>query len=358
MTSGELDIVPPVREFLDRHAGPGLPTAAADGWDAAVMSGLVEIGLLEVTRPERRGGLGIPLSATRGVAELAGERLVSAPLAEQLVLPAFLDVPEGSVLALADPAISEDWAADLGRVRLSGDHLDGTIELVRFAGQADHIVVVAGDDDGRTALVVVPADAPMVTVTGLTGADPCARYARVQLHQRPVAPNEVLATGAAADTALIAIRTWSRVLAACELSGIARRVLADTVEYTSQRVQFSRPIGSFQAVKHIVAGMAQSTHALDALCSATVDDIGSGPDGGRDGVDVELAGWTLKAYAARAGRAVCEDALQMHGGVGFTAEHDLHRYLGRAFALRTWYGDEHELVPVIGSRRLSEQDAA
>jgi alkylation response protein AidB-like acyl-CoA dehydrogenase len=99
--------------------------------------------------------------------------------------------------------------------------------------------------------------------------------------------------------------------------------------------------------------MAQKTLSLEALCAAVVDDAA-----GQELPDLEAAAWTVKAYAARAARAVCEDALQVHGGIGFTSEYGLHWYLRRALALRTWYGDENELTAVIGARRLTSPEHA
>lgn len=349
------DLVTPIREFLDRRLTPEAHRAllAAGGWDPALMADLGELGWADLTRPEHREGLGVELPAVHGLVQLVGERLVPGPLVENLVLPALLDVPAGSLLAFADPAITQDWATDMGGVRLVDGRLDGVVELVRFGAQADHLVVAVDTAPEGSAIVLVPADDPCVATAELSSADPTARYARLTVSARQVAPDEVLARGPFAEALLLRVRAWSRVFAACELAGIARRMLTDTVAYSGEREQFGRSIGSFQAVKHIVAGMAQATISLEALCEATAADMA-----GADDLDLELAGWTVKAYAARAARAVCEDALQVHGGIGFTTEYDLHWYLRRALALRTWYGDEQELVPLIGARRLEDRDAS
>jgi alkylation response protein AidB-like acyl-CoA dehydrogenase len=349
-----LDFVAPIREFLDRRLAPESHRRllAEGGWDPRFMAELVELGWSDLTRPEARDGLGVGLPAIRGLAELLGERLVPGPLAEQLVLQALLDVPSGSLLAFADPAITEDWAADAGSLDLTGTTLDGTVELVRFGAQADHLVVVARTGRNGTAVVLLPADDPSVVLTELRSADPTSHYARLTVNRHAITDDEVLVAGDDAEPLLARVRTWLRLFASCELAGIARRMLADTVSYAGQREQFDRKIGSFQAVKHIIAGMAQASISLEALCEATVDDVAG------DDTDIELAGWTVKAYAARTARAVCEDALQVHGGIGFTTEYDLHWYLRRALALQTWYGDEHELTNLIGARRLSGRGAA
>ena len=351
----EFDFVTPIREFLDRRLAPEAHRAllAAGGWDSGLMADLRELGWSDLTRPEDREGLGVELSAARGVVQLVGERLVPGPLVEQLVLPALLDVPAGSLLAFADPAITHDWAADMGRVRLADGRLDGSVELVRFGAQADHLVVAADTAHDGAAIILLPADDRHVAIAELSSADPTAHYARLTVSRRQVDPGEVLARGTDAEALLVRIRAWSRIFAACELAGISRRMLAETVTYAGKREQFGKQIGSFQAVKHIIAGMAQATISLESLCEATVDDTATADDR-----EIELAGWTVKAYAARATRAVCEDALQVHGGIGFTTEHDLHWYFRRALALQTWYGDEHELISLIGAQQLDDRNVA
>lgn len=348
------DLVGPIREFLDRHLTPERHRRLLSdgGWSPTFMTELTELGWSDLTRPHTRDGLGMALPAVRGLAELTGERLVPGPLAEQLVLPALLEVPAESLLAFADPGVTEEWADMAGSLVLTGSALQGTVALVRYGAQASHLVAVAHTGTDETAIVLLPTDDPAVCLTELDSADSTARYARLRLDHRPVTDRDILVIGDRAESILIQVRAWLRLFTACELAGISRRMLAETVSYAGQREQFGRKIGSFQAVKHILAGMAQASISLQALCEATVDDA-AGED-----TDLELAGWTAKAYAARTARAVCEDALQLHGGIGFTTEYDLHWYLRRALALQTWYGDEHELIPLIGTRRLSTRSAA
>ena len=228
----------------------------------------------------------------------------------------------------------------------------GTVELVRFGAQADALVLAADGGSGEPAVVVLPAGDPAVRVEEVPSSDPAARYARVTVAGRSVTPGEVVATGAAAAALMTRIRAWMRLLTACELAGIARRVLADSVAYAKQREQFGRPIGSFQALKHILATMAQLSLSLDAVSEAAVADGGT-----QDGAELELTALAAKAAAAQSARQVCEDGLQVHGGIGFTTEYDLHWFLRRALALRSWYGDERELAGLIGARRLASPPA-
>jgi alkylation response protein AidB-like acyl-CoA dehydrogenase len=351
LTAPDVDLVTPIREFFDRRVTSDYRHAllSGGGWDPDLIAELDDLGWFELTRPENRGGLGIDLTAVAGLIALVGDRLVPGPLVEQLILPAYLDIPEGSLVAFADPAVTLDWASSIGYVHMESGQIQGTIELVRFGAEADSLVLAVDGPDGP-ALLLLPGSDPALTLTPISSSDPTSHYVRLEIASRTVADAEILATGIEAATLLRQIRAWFRLLTACEISGIARRMLEKTVEYVAQRQQFGKPVGSFQAVKHIAASMAQATISMEALCEATVSDIASADVD----FDIEMATWTAKAYAAGAGRQVVEDALQLHGGIGFTTEYDLHWYYRRVLALRTWYGDEHELHALIGSRRLTD----
>jgi alkylation response protein AidB-like acyl-CoA dehydrogenase len=345
------DLTVSVAAFLDRALPPERHRAilAAGGWDEGLHAELTALGWAELTAAAVDGGLGVSLAQLGGLVGLIGERLVPGPLVEQLVLPALLPgaLAGARLPALADPGVTVHWAAELGGLHLRGRTLAGTVELVRFGAQADVIVLAADTGPGEPAVVVLPAEDPALRIQELISADPGARYARVAVAERQVAPGEVVATGPAAVELLARVRAWLRILTACELAGIARRVLADSVAYAGQREQFGRPVGSFQALKHILATMAQLSLSLDALCEAATADAAE-----QDVAALELTGLTVKACAAQSARQVCEDGLQVHGGIGFTTECDLHWFLRRALALRSWYGDERELAGLIGARRL------
>ena len=129
-------------------------------------------------------------------------------------------------------------------------------------------------------------------------------------------------------------RERSRVVAASMLLGLADGMLGMTVEYARERVQFGRPIATFQAVQHRLADMAVAVESLRSLCYLA--QLG--------GVSAAAA----KAHASAVGREVAEGALQVHGGIGFTADHPLSSYLLRALELRSASGDEHALRRVVG----------
>jgi alkylation response protein AidB-like acyl-CoA dehydrogenase len=121
--------------------------------------------------------------------------------------------------------------------------------------------------------------------------------------------------------------------AAAEMLGAARRCLEMSVEYAKVREQFGQPIGSFQAIRHRCAEMllaVENSHAATYYAAWALD---AGSE------DQEVAASVAKAYVGEAARSVCGDAIQVHGGIGFTWEYDLHLYFKRAKALEPMYGD-------------------
>ncbi|GAA1862760.1 hypothetical protein GCM10009836_48860 [Pseudonocardia ailaonensis] len=311
------------------------------GWDAGLAAELADLGWYSVAVPEEKGGIGAPLSDLGPLFVEYGRHLVVGPQLEYSLLPALvggLD-PAGQPPALVDPGVTDDWAADVGSVSLTGRELTGTVEAVRFAAQAGVLVVVAGE----TVCLVDPA-ASGVRTEPVDSADPGTVFARVSFDG---ATPHTLVPGA---DLVGRIRAWARLLLACELSGLARGALERTVGYVGQREQFGRPIGGFQAVKHLAADMAARSAGLQNLCAAALDDAGEA-----SGSDLELVSSTAKAHAAEAAARVCEDAIQLHGGMGFTTEADVSWYYRRALALRGWYGDATELQRRIGAGLLTHE---
>jgi alkylation response protein AidB-like acyl-CoA dehydrogenase len=334
------------------------------GWDPTFSEELAGLEWYSLAVPESQGGLGAPLSALGPVFMHFGRYLVAGPSLENALLPALLQRPDdwasapaiaaavrtGVPLALVDPGITDDWADDVGTVLLTPNGLRGAVNAVRFARQAQVLVVIADSETGP-AVCLVDATEPGVTVDDVDSADPTATLARVTFADARVIGAE--AAGHAGDDRLIHdIRSWTRILIACELSGIAQRCLDRTIDYIRQREQFGRAIGSFQAIKHIAADMYTRSTALHNLCIATLADAGQA-----DQRQLYLLGATAKAYASSVAVQVCEDAIQLHGGIGFTTENELSWYYKRTLALRGWYGDKTELERRIGAALLEERFA-
>jgi hypothetical protein len=281
---------------------------------------------------ERLGALGWDAAgdrtAVREIFRLAGERLVPLPLVDLVVAVPRLgvDAPSFSVVAGAP------WAIDA-----SGPRLTAALDLVPFAAEADAFVLPVGGPDGPAVAVVDAADAIVTTVASF---DVCSRPGRVVLEEAPF--TRVLAGEAA-------VGWWAEVVAgrrlavAAETAGLASAAVAQAVAYVSERRQFGRPVGSFQAVQHLLAGAWARSYTLDAL----VEDAATCAD-----EDAPARADAAKAYAADVGLRILEECLQAHGAVGYTHEKPLHLYLKRAMVLAGCFGEARELHGAIGRERL------
>lgn len=339
--------------------------AGRQGWDPAFLAELDGLGWFALAVPDAHDGLGLPLSAVGAATLSLGRHLVPGPLVERLLLPALLlrhlggtapgtpgpDLP-GSLVALVDPAALGSWAVDDVGVRAEPGGPVGGMLPIRFAREADLLLAVARSVDG-TAVYLLPARASGVGVEAVGSADPTARHARVTL-TRPTGPGTApVLTGSAAGRFAAELRDWIRILTACELSGIATRLVEDTTAFVRVRQQFGRPIGAFQAVQHILADMYTLASSLRNLCDVALTDADAAGT-----AELSLLAAVTKAHAADAAVRVAEGAIQLHGGAGFTTETDLHLYYKRALALRAWYGDHEELAHEIGDGLLGGSRSA
>jgi alkylation response protein AidB-like acyl-CoA dehydrogenase len=308
---------------------------APHGYDAGVWSAMAEQGWLAIEVPDDEGGLGLGMVELAVLCEEIGRRLVAAPFLPSVVALGALCSPE----ARGD-AGTKEW-----REALSGG---GAVGCVVFA-PADGISVApsgAGGDvrlsGSSTPTVYAPSADVAVVVTGggvyavdlRTEGRPAAVPAMDRTRELGIldfdgTPARWLGGADAAE--LLVDRAVTLVSA--EMLGAADRVLSMTVEYAKDRVQFGKPIGSFQAVKHMLAdalvdveGM-RSTVYYAAWCAAAGDR------------DRSLSASMAKAWCSDASRRVMGAGLQVHGGIGFTWEHDMHLYVKRAQLDQVSFGD-------------------
>ena len=327
-TPEQRDLRRGLREFLARHADEAaVRRAMDDGYDRGLWGRLgSELGVLGLAVPEESGGAGGGLVDQAVAVEELGAALLAGPVLGTvgLAVPALMAAGETTLLpelvegartaALAVPAPS-GWY-DAGAVTVVAD-ADGAL-----TGEVPH--VVDGDAD---VLLVAARHGDAVGLyategglrTPLSTLDPTRHQANVRFDG--VAARQVVADAGPALTH--ALRTGIALLAAEQVGG-AQRLLDLTVAHAGQRLQFGRPIGSFQAVKHRCADMlvllehARSTaqHAAWAL---------------QDGLDdPDLAVSVAAATCSEAYQRIALDAVQLHGGVGFTWEHACHLYVKRA----------------------------
>jgi alkylation response protein AidB-like acyl-CoA dehydrogenase len=281
--------------------GDGSPRIARESVtsiDRRAWQALADLGALAITTPEERGGLGLDERALVLVLEEVGRAALPFPFVETaaVAMPLIGDRIDPSSIV----------ATDLGG------------PLVPWAAEADWLLVV-----GEGALHLVAGD--VVAVEAVPSLDRSRRLGRVQWA-------ETDATLVTDDPAAVAAAVERGVFAtAAVLIGLAQQMLDLTVAYAQQRVQFGAPIGSFQAVKHRLANTALAlTFARPAVHRAAVSLATNDPLSNRD---VSMA----KAMASSAAITVAGHALQCHGAIGYTTEHELHRLHTRATALaRSW----------------------
>ncbi|SHN46555.1 acyl-CoA dehydrogenase family protein [Cryptosporangium aurantiacum] len=318
------DSCPParVRELMATPAGYD-----PDAWRRwARETGLPGLGI-----PAEYGGLGLPLGALADVFEAAGRTLVCAPLFSTVgaAVPLLLasgdaeaakqwlpPIAAGTLTATVALPDAPDGGPAVRAERVDGRwRLTGRVERVVDGATAGLLLVVAEAPDGPGIFAV--EDVTSVARTPLMSLDLTRRQALVEFGG--VAAVRVGADGSAIPAAL----DVARVLLAAELVGVAQQCLDLTVAYAKQRVQFGRPIGSFQAVKQRAAEMlikvelarSAARHAAEAEADAD---------------ERALVAALAKAYCAEAAATVAADAIQLHGGIGFTWEHDAHLYYKRA----------------------------
>ncbi|WP_455712804.1 acyl-CoA dehydrogenase family protein [Streptomyces pseudovenezuelae] len=217
-----------------------------------------------------------------------------------------------------------------------GWRLYGQVDQVLDGHSADLLLVAAhagGFARSRTLLFLVPGDAPGLVRTRQTALDATRPQARVQLRDVEA---ELLGSEDGADVLGALARTGDTAAAvlACEAVGAADRVLETTVEYVGQREQFGRAIGSFQAVKHRLADVyvqlqAARSAAYFAAWAAAHDE--------------QRVGGLALAQALEALRTAAAEGIQLHGGIGFTWEHEAQRYFKRAAADELLFGPAHRL---------------
>jgi alkylation response protein AidB-like acyl-CoA dehydrogenase len=215
-----------------------------------------------------------------------------------------------------------------------GFRLQGIKTVVQDADRAGWIVVAARLG-GRLAQFLVDPRVDGLAVRRLRTLDITRHLDEVALDDVVVAPSALLHAGDAAEAAVAHQNRCGAVLVSADDIGVGEAVLEMTVQYAKLRVQFGRPIGSFQAVKHKCATMRMWLQASKAATYYAAMAVAADAD------DAEEAASVAKAYTSSVIAALTSEALQVHGGIGFTWEHDLHLYHRRAKANQVLFGDPY-----------------
>ncbi|MFF4564052.1 acyl-CoA dehydrogenase family protein [Streptomyces sp. NPDC001435] len=387
LTAEQDEIRRTLRELLHKRCGPEELRTALDtdaGHDPVLWTALADqLGLPGLALPEAYGGVGCSATELALACEETGRALAPTPLlatsvlAAPLILALGTDVQRADLLprlasgaltaALAVPGNSlasvltltgdndGEWAGG-GRAggvqaRRAGDgwRLYGEVTQV-LDGHSAGLLVVAAHTGGfarsRTLLFLVDGHAAGVVRTRQTALDATRPRGRVQL--RDVDARLLGSADADVLGALSALGDTAAAVLAAEAVGAAGRALERTVEYVKQREQFGRLIGSFQAVKHRLADVyVQVQAARSAACYAA---WATAVRGG------ERVGGLALAQALEALRTAAGEGIQLHGGIGFTWEHEAHLYFKRAAGDELLFGPVHRLrARAADSARLFER---
>ncbi|HEX4670195.1 MAG TPA: acyl-CoA dehydrogenase family protein [Solirubrobacterales bacterium] len=320
-------------------------SASEDGFDAAGWGEMAELGWAGLALPEEWGGQGLGIVELAVLFEEMGYALAPSPLFSNTIAGLALsrcgsdDLRERYLRPLAagekrgTPALWDAGSpATPGgftmEAKSDGDGvvLDGEKVLVPDAASADFFLVATSD--GRRHLVERGAEG--VTVSAEPSIDPTRRFSSVRLEGVRVAAADTL-PGEGADYYPVFFRLC--VALAAESTGIAQRTMEMAVEYAKDRQQFGRPIGAYQAVSHRCAQMLLETENARSAVYGAAWAADAEPQ------SLPLAASMAKAYAGDAGWRVPDASIQVHGGIGFTWEHDLHFFLKRGRSNAAIFGD-------------------
>jgi alkylation response protein AidB-like acyl-CoA dehydrogenase len=315
-------------------------------------------GWFGILYPEEAGGSGLGLVDMTVLMEEMGRAVMPGPFFSTVLLGGAAILEAGSpaqrqewlpLIAAGDAKVSLAWtepnarwdAAGIvasGRETTAGFVLSGTKLFVPDAHLSNALVVAVRTRDGSTmedgvSLFLVPTDAAGLAITLLPTIDETRKLCEVRLDNVAVPPTALLGELHAGWPALARVLDRATVALCAEMCGGAQRVLDMTTDYAKIRVAFGKPIGSYQGVKHRAADMLVDIENAKSLTyyAAWASD--------EELTDATLAVSMAKAYASDAYRKVAGAGIQLHGGIGFTWEHDLQLYFKRAKASEVAFGD-------------------
>lgn len=360
MSAAELDeYATAIRDFARRRlpdvttARPGVPRDPApprEHWRGLA----VDLGAAGLLVPAENGGEGASLIEAGRVAEALGAELASLPyLAAGVLAPTLLRrldseasgellgrIAEGAVVTVA-------WAGDdpgsiSGELRVSGDRATGSFHYAIDADLADVVLLVGSD-----AVIAVPAD--QLQITARPTFDLTRGLCDVSATDAPVT---VLGEGSQVSQAFSDMLGAGRLALAADCAGGAQAALALAVGYAKERIQFGREIGSFQAVKHLLADAYVASESAISVARAAIAAHEAG--------EPDAAQLTALAafYPAEKYVEVAATGIQVHGGIGFTVERAAHLFRRRAESARHLLGDPAALKDQYVGVLATEGDAA
>jgi alkylation response protein AidB-like acyl-CoA dehydrogenase len=349
------------RQFLERECPPELVRRVSDdvqGNAQDLWQKMAELGWMGLVLPEAYGGSGLSFVDLTILMEEMGRVLLPAPFFSSVALGALTLLEAGSEaqrqqmlprLARGEAKVcvallEADGRYDPRGIRLRAGirgnraTLNGTKLFVTDADVADYVICVARTRGGRTpesgiSLFMLDMTSPGITYTPLASMDQSRRLCEVSFARVSVSLDAMLGGRDTAWPVLQRALDKATVALCAEMVGGAEKALEMCVDYGKSRVQFGRQIGGFQAVKHKIADMkvwVENAKAVVHYAAWAVD---------RDAPDASRAASMAKAYCSEMYPRVTADGVQVHGGVGFTWDHNMHLYLKRAKSSEVLLGD-------------------
>lgn len=327
-----------VRELMETDAGFG----------EAVWKEMAALGWTGIAIPEKYGGLGYGFMELSVLLEEMGKSLLCAPFFSSTVLAAnavlngaseeqkkslLPSIADGSIratLAFVEAEGVWDGSSTTTAATAKGDSfvLNGTKHYVIDGSTAELLLVLARRGDSL-ALFSVDPNQSGVKRTAMVTLDATRKQARIEFDGSAAQP----IGGDAFEAALSTTLNQAALALAAESLGGAQRCLDVSVEYAKNRIQFGRPIGSFQAIKHRATNLLMEVENARSAAYYAAWTADNEPE------DLPLAASMAKAYCSDAFSHAAADNIQIHGGIGFTWEHDAHLYLRRAKSNEIYLGD-------------------
>ena len=342
------------RELLSRQCKPRrvreiMGTETAD--DSNLWQEMADQGWTGLTIPEEYGGLGLGLVEMAVVSEEMGRACVPGPFLSTLFSATLIESAGstrqkedylGAIAAGEKKAtvaqLEENASWDLDAVQLKAERDNGYLRLsgrklfVPDAAVADHIICVARSGD---SLMLLPVERGTegLELKLMPAMDATRKIYDVSLNDVAIAAADVFGADGDVRGALSHAIQVATVATCAEMVGGMQWILDTTVEYAKTRQQFGRPIGSFQAIQHQCADMLLMTESARSAAYYAAWSVNEGS------AEANTAVSLAKAYCSDAFREVGNRGIQIHGGIGFTWEHDLHLYYKRSKASEVIFGD-------------------
>jgi alkylation response protein AidB-like acyl-CoA dehydrogenase len=319
------------------------------GFDEGTWKQMADLGWFGMAIPEEYGGIGFGFVEVTVLMEEMGKKLLPAPYFSSVILsanailnagtedqkkellPGIADGTTRAALAFVEP--SGKWEVD--SVELSASESGGNWTLSGdksyvIDGATANLLVVAAKTGKGVSLFTVDPDADGVTRTPLATLDMTRKQAKISFNSTPA---KLLGEDGAGAAALAKTLDQAAAALAAEMVGGSQQCLDMSTTYAKERYQFGRPIGSFQAIKHKCANMLMEVEMARSAAYYAGWAAAEDPD------ELSLAASLAKAYCSDAYFHAAAENIQIHGGIGFTWEHDAHLYFRRAKSSEIYLGD-------------------